>query len=177
MILVFIIINVLCWTLFTQYSWKGERGDLSRIGYIYIDKYAVCSTQLRVDKPVVDFSDYLNNPSSVDVITFGDSFSQAIGTNSYQNQIIQNTNYSIINVKPYQAYNSFDTFTLFYNSGLIDEIKPKYIIIEQVERVCEVAFLQPKDTSLNRSQDEILKSYSNKIIKYQFIMIYPRNLN
>lgn len=165
-IFIFIIINLLYWISFTQYSWKGERGDLSRIGYIYIDKYPICSTQLNSDKSVVDFSDYLNNPSSVDIIIFGDSFSQAYGINSYQNHIINNTNYSIVNIKPYKAYNSFDTFTIFYNSGLIDEIKPKYVIIEQVERVCEYTFLEPKNIALNETREEILKQYSDREIQF-----------
>ena len=163
-IMLFSCVNLIIWQYATQYLLSdkfGFGGELSRIGYI------VDSRQPRMpinDLPArhLEFRDY--STQQVDVLTVGDSFSHggAGGKNRYyQDYIAAIQNASVLNLARFNfEEGSINTVITLLNSGYIDRIKPKYILLQSVERVCLERFADNVDFSHNMSTKDIDRYYS-----------------
>jgi hypothetical protein len=73
------------------------------------------------------------------MITIGDSFSQGAGGGKdrfYQDWIASLHNMTVLNLQRYLDRSPLETAIILYNSGYLDKIKPRYLLIETVERFC-----------------------------------------
>ncbi|WP_427041171.1 hypothetical protein HUW86_04365 [Fusobacterium sp. SB021] len=99
------------------------------------------------------------NIEEADIVTIGDSFSQQ--SKGYQYFLSKNKN--ILNIKRYKNFEPEQTAIILLNSGYFEKVKPKYIILESIER----AFIQRNinlDFNLTFSQKEILRFYEKRKI-------------
>lgn len=138
-IILFVCLNAVVW-----FKWVHEivdksnaGGDLRRIGYVNIARSYRLNTPL-VTKNHIDISDYNGTP--VDVITIGDSFSIGGGggvNNYYQDWLATEYNINVLNIPSYCTQDNDNpvlTLVKLINSGFIDLVKPKFVIIETIER-------------------------------------------
>jgi len=132
---IFITYNFCVWNLFTKELIKPpegfKSGELSRLSYQ--KKYNILKKTTRtLPNKHIGIKDYIGQ--KVDVITIGDSFSNASagGENPYyQDYLATSKNLSVLNIplildKPNKSV--IDELIVLLNNGLIDKIKPKYII-------------------------------------------------
>ncbi|QFR48654.1 hypothetical protein FJR48_02510 [Sulfurimonas lithotrophica] len=120
-------------------------GDLGRISFktdsIYPRPSYLVKEARNLPKKHILYKD-LKPRETVDIITIGDSFANAAtqGINPYfQDYIATYSNLKVLNVLPYFG-NFIETIVIFDNSGLLDELKPKAILIESVERTSLLRF-------------------------------------
>jgi hypothetical protein len=144
LVIVFIGINALIW-----FGWvreltnpNKEGGDLVRIGYIH------GYTSLRQngdDLPIrhIKTNHYTGQP--IDMVTVGDSFSMGAGGGRnphYQDYIASLQGMSVLSVVnlPSKTFGGIQeaapisTLSSLINSGYLDMVKPKYLLLEFVER-------------------------------------------
>jgi len=132
--------NVLTWTLATHTILSGEPhlGDLARMGYLpayaQLDK---TSGPIPYGSKHLEFGDYQGQP--IDVITIGDSFSQGGGDSFYQDYIADTYDFGVLNFSELFWYprltDRFDPIVNLLNDGTFDRIKPKYVLVQCVERL------------------------------------------
>ncbi|PLY05631.1 MAG: hypothetical protein C0625_12425 [Arcobacter sp.] len=93
---------------------------------------------VNLEKEHMDFNQWFKKQEPIDVLTIGDSFSNAAtqGTNPfYQDYIATYNNFKVLNINQLSgALNYLETISILNNNGLLDKMKPKYILIESVER-------------------------------------------
>lgn len=159
--LIKVIVTILFITLanFMIYSnYKDSfTGDLGRLGKIDFGQEYDRQFEGTLEKEKY-FSDSNKLKENYDVIAIGDSFSQQ-EKYGYQNYLSKISGKEIMNLKRYDNGRSEPEQTAFLllNSGYFDEYKPKYLIIESVER----AFL-PRGINIDLEKKEEL----NKIYSY-----------
>ena len=179
---IFILFNLFIWIFFTKdllYTKSNERiGDLARIG---LTKRGLTKRKTFIDLPTrhIDIKDYKNQ--KIDLITIGDSFSKglAYGKNRfYQDYIASEHNLNVLNIRlPINGYKDISPIELLYgiiNSGLLNEINPKFILVEAVERSVYKRFARKQNKNKSISKDALLKSNinNNKLCdnqKYNYI--------
>ena len=128
-----------------------------------------------------ELKDYLSGLSkeSFDVITIGDSFSNT----PFQNYLEEQYNLNILNAR-FNKDCLIDLYILI-QSGLLDEIKPKAVIIESVARSVPIRLGQVKEDlpEINRAQAEkiIFAPRTNTAARISSSLIPPvmtnRNIN
>lgn len=158
----FIFYHAVIWTFFTSKLLDIEPphhiGDLSRIGY-QVSSIHPRVTAVTLPKKHIEFSAWKGEP--IDIITIGDSFSNggAGGTNSYyQDYIATRYGYRVMNINPSLfGENSIEAISALQQSGLIDEIKPKAILIESVGRYVISRFAKPMNWEQNITREAIYK--------------------
>lgn len=111
-------------------------GDISRIGYdpsiVRTKKSEIITLKRRHQLYNTKLS------KKIDMVTFGDSFTRGNGggVNPFFQDYIEK--YSGINVAHFHNYlghyNCVNTLLIMLNSGIFDEIKPKYVILESAQR-------------------------------------------
>lgn len=132
---VFIILNAIIWFTWTKTLTNPKRkgGDLLRLGYIqgYVSS--------KLDTPVmerqhVEIKDFQRQ--KIDMLTIGDSFSNLKAV-SYQDNLASILNISILNISAQRGLD-FQPVTMLMeiiNSGYLDQLKPKYLLLETIERL------------------------------------------
>ncbi len=139
-----IILLLSCFVCFHLIIWQFTKkvypdnhvvGDLARMSY----KFDLINTRKNIDNlPLkhINFKDY--NSEKVDVITIGDSFSNGAGggiNRYYQDYISSRYNLKVLNLPDFSETNNYiDSIVILLNSGFLDKVKPKYIILECVQR-------------------------------------------
>lgn len=139
-----IIILLSCFVCFHLIVWQFTKkvypdnhvvGDLVRMSY----KFDLINPRENIDnlpKRHINFKNY--NGEKVDVITIGDSFSNGAGGGSnryYQDYISTKYNLKVLNLPDLSETNNYiDSIVILLNSGFFDKSKPKYIILECVQR-------------------------------------------
>lgn len=165
---VFILLsNALIWNIYTKNIFPNHKththsGDLARIGYT-IDTILPRKSEFNLNKKHIDYKDY--KKEKIDVLTIGDSFSQGGGTglNSYyQDYIASNNNFNVLNIQPYKEKNYIETISIMINNGFLDRIKPKYIVIESVERLAVVRFANPINFKEQVPTSDLISFYNKK---------------
>ena len=170
-------LNFTIWKLWTEdilTDKKYYNGGLDRLGYIINSKH-YRNNYDTLPKKHVENTEYDGSP--VDIITIGDSFSQGAGGGKdrfYQDWIATIHNKMVLNLQRYNERSPLETAIILYNSGYLDKIKPKYILIETVERFC--AYWYGRELNFNErvsiSQLEEYykyKTYSWKLPDVSFI--------
>lgn len=176
-LVLFVIVNYLVWKFATEdlLTKKYDGGDLVRMGYLPGSKEYRKKTD---DLPVrhLEMKDYKGQP--VDVLTIGDSFSLGggEGRNSYyQDYLASINNFSVLNAFPYPTgdliaqFSPVSTLAVFYNSGYLDRIKPKYVLLESVVRYCIPRFSQPLRFTKSDTIPAMDKFYADKIITMDYL--------
>lgn len=134
---VFIILNSIIWFSWTKdlADHKRKGGDLLRLGYI---QGFVSQRMQAPDLPRhhIEARDFQQQP--IDMISVGDSFSigSSLKVGCYQDHLASWLNISILNI-PTQKDLSFHPVTMLVqliNSGYLDRIKPKYVLLQTIER-------------------------------------------
>lgn len=163
MIVFFFIYNVLAWKFITgdlmsinDNKKNYSNGDLARLSYMPLYNIKK-KNYTSLPHKHIELTDYTNQ--KIDIITFGDSYSNGLmgGKNPfYQDYISSYSGLNVLNIKilkiPGDEY--LNTVIGLINSGIIDKINPKIIILESVE--CEAV----RRYSVNVDFDKKLK-YNN----------------
>lgn len=139
---VFLLCNFIIWKGWTELllspQYKG--GDLTRLGYVAGLKVMRDNT---IDLPLKHLEMKEYRGEAVDMLTLGDSFSAGIGEGKnrfYQDYIASLNSMSVLNVPTYKfktmIWGGMPVLTLaaLYQSGYLDIIKPRYVLLETVER-------------------------------------------
>lgn len=114
---------------------------------------------------------------SIDLITIGDSFSngRAKAKNRYyQDYIATYSNINVLNIETtYNKRNTpLETVVYMMNSGLLDEIKPKYILIQSVERFTMQRLGKSRvNLELNVSKQKLKKFFK----EHPYTLYIPEN--
>ncbi len=142
-------------------------GDLARMSY----KFGLITPKINADtlaKKHINFKDF-NYSDQVDVITIGDSFSNGMGGGEnryYQDYIADKFNFKVLNLPDIsESSNYIDTLVILLNSGILDELRPKYIILECVQRnIHQNIGFEEIDTTINYNGNIIDKIKQSKDI-------------
>jgi hypothetical protein len=166
-LIAFIAGNLILWHCETEklFSCKFDGGDLARMGFISGVKH-LRTTEFSLPRRHLEMHDFRGQ--SIDVLTIGDSFSFGSGRGLnpfYQDYIATVNNITVMNVYPYPTddlfvgFSPLSTLMVLYNSGYLDIIKPKIIIIESVERYCLVRYAKPVNSQRKDSLDKVIAFY------------------
>ena len=178
-ILLFFLYNSLVWNFITKDLMSDNtktytNGGLSRLGYMPFMNIKKKNYNTLPGQQI-ELNEYKGQ--KIDIITIGDSFSNggSGGKNAYyQDYILSYQNLSVLNIKmmKYKNEQYLDFIIKFVNSKYLDEIHPKYIIIEAAE--CAAVQRYSLDTDFNQKLEyKNLKSLSNFLYK---IKNKPTNL-
>lgn len=154
-IFIFTTLNFLIFNIFQ----KNFTGDLGRMGKVCFPKEYNKIYDLTYDENFTHTNS--KNIEEADIITIGDSFSQQ--PKGYQYFLSKDK--GVMNIKRYRNFEPEQTAIILLNNGYFEKIKPKYVILESVERY----FIQRNislDFNLTFSEKEVLKFYEKiKIAK------------
>lgn len=160
-LIVFILVNYFIWTRYTSLYYQYSNNDLARIGYIPLQVSS--NMQIETDRKAFrELSDAIKDEDySADIITIGDSFSNGGGGIYYQN-LIANKGLKVLNIPSLPLKDEISTISILLNSGYLDKIKPKVIIIESVERACANKYSKEIDFNSKLFTDEINDIYTSQ---------------
>jgi len=134
--ILFVLFHVSIWNIYTSKIYGLQKdyyaGDLARIAYQFDFIY---KRKLEYTLPKKHINKETYNNQKIDMITIGDSFSNAdtCGKNPYyQDFLATKYNKNILNIKLQGDF--LNTIIGLKNSGILAKIQPKYILIETVER-------------------------------------------
>jgi hypothetical protein len=164
----FTVFHVLVWeTLTKQLLAPKEQihvGDLARMGY-QLNSLQLRKTEVTLPKQHIQSSDYKGE--SVDIITFGDSFSIGAGGGLnpyYQDYIVTENNVSVLNIErdtKRRDEEYLNALIGIINGGFLNQVKPKIIILESVERVALVRLLAEVDWNATTNSVDVMKVMKN----------------
>lgn len=139
LLLAYLLFNFSVWNLFTRRLLNDPScagGDLTRLGYVSGSK--MCREPVNdLPRRHIERSEYHGQP--VDMITIGDSFSAGggVGRNSYyQDYIASENGFTVLNLPEFKEIDKVSSVSLLNNSGYLDKVKPKYVLIECAEKKC-----------------------------------------
>jgi hypothetical protein len=144
---------------------RYEGGDLTRLGYISGIK-KVRNTYDDLPTRHLEMKDY--NGGTVDMITVGDSFSTGggEGRNKYYQDFIATSNgMSVLNVPSYTFKTAVfggmpvSTLSALYHGGWLDRIKPRYVLLESVERYTLPRLTTFFDFNIQVTQEDLQRYY------------------
>ncbi len=148
------------WEFFTKdiLTDNIKSGDYTRVGYITGSSYSFKPTY-RGTKSHLESWDYKNEP--VDLITIGDSFSNSCGKKDlyYQDWIASHKSLNVLNIQPLPGAGFYKTILIMLNSGFWDELPPKAILIERVERHLIDEFSENFDLEETRPIEDVRKDF------------------
>ncbi len=139
---VFAVINYLLWICFTRQLFMPDSrvSDLVRLSYLFKIRQ---ERGAGVDLPKRHFQFSEFKGGRVDMITVGDSFSIGGGEGKnayYQDYIASNNNFTVVNFRSKSVMGRpgmsapVNALAVLYNSGMLDRLKPRYVLLETVER-------------------------------------------
>lgn len=138
----------------------GERnGDYARVGYIVGSSYAV---KPPYHLPRKHLENYESEGQPVDVLTLGDSFSNSCGGKKdqyYQDWIATLHHLHVLNVQKLPQKSYLETLFALLKSGYLDRVRPKWILIQVLERHAMEHLSKPPDMNQDMPLDEILEIY------------------
>lgn len=188
----FLIFHYTIWFFYTgpilNINGVYKAGNLARMGLTHTG-LTRRKTYIDLPKTHIEIANYKNE--KIDLITIGDSFSQGGGYGKnpyYQDYIASKQNLNVLNIPsstlPDKTYSAIEIVYGMINSGLLDKLKPKAILIESVEDYVISRFKREQNDSLAFNYDDIIKISSNTGIEpdteYKFInnanFKYAKNL-
>jgi hypothetical protein len=159
--------NLVVWQLYTHsLLGRGENGvipnDLARMGYL--SGYTHPRRNFDdLPRRHLELADYRGG--AVDVVTVGDSFSQGSsnGPNRfYQDYLATLSDVSVLNVGLYPGSRSqIETAILLVNSGFLDQMRPRFLLLEIVERNC-YKFTGPHDWGKTEDPSRLRRNYADR---------------
>ncbi len=169
--------NYLIWKCSTELllTKKSDGGDLARMGYLPgLKQYRKKSADLPVRH--LEMKEFRGQV--IDVLTIGDSFSQGGGSgrNSYYQDYLASINhFNVLNVYPYPTadvvcgFSPVSTLAVLFNSGYLDVIRPRYVLLETVVRHSIPRFALPFSFTQTDSIDNIKEFYANKTVDLDYL--------
>ncbi|WP_321470549.1 hypothetical protein [Halarcobacter sp.] len=166
------------WTKYTSHVllvhdniYTGDLGRMSMYPDSAFPRQSYPSKKsVNLPKEHIDFNTWYKTQEPIDVLTIGDSFSNAAtqGTNPfYQDYIATYNNFKVLNINQLPGtINYLETISLLNNNGLLDKMKPKYIIIESVERFSIGRFSVDTDFFKTESIEESINKFKLLINPY-----------
>jgi len=159
-LILFIVLNIAIWKIYVS-KVNGNVGDLARMSY-YLDIAFPRNQSIELAKKHIPFSKYDN--TKIDILVIGDSFSNGGGSgknNYYQDYIATYNDKKILNILQLPgSKNYIETIVLLLNSGYLEEIGVKEIVIESVQREALQRFATNINFNLS-SDDNIYKMISS----------------
>lgn len=147
---------------------QRNQGDLARLGYLYsnpspfretIKKFKAYKTEKTTYISTLD----LNKVHHFDILTIGDSFSEQGGI-GYQTPIVD-SGFSVTHVDRFISNESpIQNLVSMANSDFFDYIKPKYVILQSVERATIIRN-EALSFSQKKSMDSIKTLISQEVVK------------
>lgn len=179
LVVLFLAFHIVMWETCTKYvlADPAKVGDLARLSYSedLADKqhkdYSIDLPKRHIKSSLYDYN------KSIDLITIGDSFSngRAKAKNRfYQDYIATYSNINVLNIETSYKRHSAPLETVVYmlNSGLLDEIKPKYLLIESVERFTIQRLGKNRlNMELNTSKEQLKKFFK----EHPYTLHIPEN--
>ena len=172
---VFVAFNYFIWSNWTKVllTQQYSGGDLARMGY------HIGSKQYRHilnDLPLrhLEMKDFRGQ--QVGVLTIGDSFSNGggEGRNSYYQDYIASINKcTVLNVMPYPSadrvmfFQPVTTLAVLFNSGYLDQIRPRYVLLQTAERYAILRFAVPFTFRQSDSVENLRKYYGDLNIDWE----------
>lgn len=165
----FLLFHAVTWKCFTEelLTDKYDGGDLSRMGYLSGSKH-YRKTTVDLARRHILMKDFVGQP--VDMLTIGDSFSFGGGRGRnpfYQDYIATLDNFTVLNVMPYptddrvMGCSPLSTLAVLDNSGYLDIIKPRYVLIESLETLAPARFARPFDWRWSDSLSNVVRHYAD----------------
>jgi hypothetical protein len=167
-LVVFFAVNFAIWRLFTgKMLDAGEywTPDLVRVGYITgstLQRKPECT----LPKQYIETPEYAGQ--RMDVLTLGDSFSNMRENGRdpmYQDWLASTHDLAVLNVRPLFGLDEFTTLIALLNSGYLDRVRPRAVILEVVERHCVNKIGKAVDFALTKPLQEVLEQYRKPIPK------------
>ena len=161
LIISFTLFNFVVWNSYTYKLFSSENvtvGDLARLSYT-VD---IISKRDNVNTVKKFHSSYSEDLSKIDFITFGDSFSSGGGggTNMfYQDLIADKYNLNVLELQFDPRLSWIENVLVLLKLPEFKKIKPKYILLESVERYSVIRLSQTVNWNIspdNRSKEFIL---------------------
>lgn len=134
-LILFVIYHFVIWNFFTKFYFYHNGYDIGDLGRMSFEK-GIIDKRENVHNLPKKHIPYSSDLKSIDVITLGDSFSNGggRGKNSYyQDFVASYYGLEVLNIHS-SSKGYIETVLMMNDSGLLDKLKPKYIIIESVER-------------------------------------------
>lgn len=162
-LIIFLAFNFIIWKFYVS-KVNGNVGDLARMSY-YLDITFPRNQNVYLEKRHIKFSEY--NNTKIDILVIGDSFSNGGGSgknNYYQDYIATNNNKNVLNILQLKnTKNYIETITLLLNSGYLEEIGVKEVLIESVQRESLERFATEIDFNIKNDKDmyTLIKSTSD----------------
>ncbi len=136
-LVIYVILNAAIWHLYTHQLFDPIYyvGDLARLSYL--SEYAQPRQQKNtLPKRQIFYHEWKGEP--IDLITMGDSFSTGggLGTNNYyQDWLATHHNLNVMDLpKLPNNISTIETIHILLNSGFLDAISPKAILLEDIGR-------------------------------------------
>lgn len=129
--------HVTVWNIYTKHIFSNayDVGDLGRLSYS-VNSLSPRIQAIKLQQEHIEFNQW--NQNKIDILTLGDSFSNggAGGLNPfYQDYMATHYHKTVMNLPVLdKKANYLEMVYLLQNSGLLDQIKPKAILIESTER-------------------------------------------
>jgi hypothetical protein len=163
-----VLFNAVIWHGYTKQLLTREGGvmvgDLARMGYLpnHVDRRL---NDVDLPRRHFEINEFAGQP--VDVITLGDSFSHGLGLGKnryYQDYLATFSNLSVLNLHPYAGgKNYLEVISILLNSGYLDELHPRYVLLEMVERSCISRLDDPVDFAITDSPERVKDFYQKGI--------------
>lgn len=163
-LILFWLFHASVWYLFTSKLLDVHHprhvGDLARIGY-QLESADYRITETTLPQRHIGGFDYDGKP--VDIVTIGDSFSNGGGggLNAYYQDFIASTCHCrVLNLQQLDDETSYiETIVSWINSGYIDKLQPKKIIVETTARLPLIRFAVEQNWELNVTQQHLEDRY------------------
>jgi hypothetical protein len=133
----YVVINASIWHLYTHRLFNAQYhvGDLARLSYLV--EYAQPRQEKNtLPKRQIFYEQWQGEP--IDLITMGDSFSSGggLGTNNYyQDWLATHHGLNVMNLPQLTSrMSNIETIYVLLNSGFLDEISPKAVLLEDIGR-------------------------------------------
>lgn len=172
-VILFVSYHLVIWFFFTSkiFDIKDDEtiGEIARLSY-QVDLLHNRKLTFTLKKSHLHLDNYLDK--DIDIITIGDSFSHGGGGGPnpyYQDHIATLLNQNVLDIRKEAQYNSLETIMGLYNSGYLQKIKPKAIIIESVQRLIPSRYNKDLNYNLNINIPKISKKEFS--VKHQNINI------
>lgn len=161
----FILINYLVWSFFTIRVLPQDGtivGDLARMSY----RSDIIDSRMSIDGIENKFFNYSDEHPEIDLIVIGDSFSNGGGGGRYYQDMIASTyNINVINLQPIGEANPIETVLVLLQTDEFQEWKPKYILLQSVERFTVERFSTEPNWNIGVNDHRIQSLFSREYIR------------
>ncbi len=161
----FFLLNVLFWHVAVRPTFydKDGHGDLARLGS-YRCSYSMTKIP-HYAKTHINFTDYLRmeDKPKIDIVTIGDSYSNGAAGSWYQDYLADRYGKSVLHIN-IAGYEPAELLIMIEQSGWMQEMAPKVVILESVERKMQDRYGRRDIKAPEISKEKIIQKYVPKNI-------------